>query len=62
MMGTYAHLNGEDIEREIFRVNGIPRNESLHPPAMRAKQCGGCGAVNAPTSRYWRICGIPIEG
>lgn len=62
MFSTYAHLTGNDIDREIHRLYGIS-NEELEATTnrMEPKICSHCKEVNSPISKHCHLCGHSLD-
>jgi len=61
MFETYAHLTNTDIDNEIFRRMGIVRPQPSVKPAMTARQCPQCAALNPPVHAYCSQCGHELD-
>lgn len=57
MFATYAHICGNDIDREVPGQYGIVRKEAKETTALEPVQCSSCLTVNAPGARYCTVCG-----
>lgn len=62
MFQTYAHLTGNDIDREILSTYGIsPESEGISHARMEPRQCEYCKTINSPISNFCSLCGRPLD-
>lgn len=62
MFSTYAHLTGNDIDREINRLYGISNDElEATTNRMLPKICPHCKELHGPISKHCHICGHSLD-
>ncbi len=60
-INTYAHLTDVDVEREFATREGIKlKSPEIDKKILEPRQCGRCLAINAPTDKFCRTCGLPL--
>ncbi len=57
MFATYAHLTGQDIDKEVLGQYGIIQQEEAEERHLEPVQCPGCKTINTPRSNYCSTCG-----
>ncbi len=57
MFATYAHLTGQDIDKEVLGQYGILPQEEAEARCLEPVQCPGCKTINAPRANYCSTCG-----
>lgn len=57
MFATYAHLTGQDIDKEVLGQYGLIQQEKAEERYLEPVQCPGCRTINAPRSNYCSTCG-----
>lgn len=58
MFKNYAHLSGDDTDREIFKLYGIePATAQVTDQKIEPRVCPHCKELNAPISKYCHVCG-----
>jgi ribosomal protein L37AE/L43A len=57
MFATYAHLTGQDIDKEVLGQYGIIQQEETEERHLEPVQCPGCKTINAPRANYCSTCG-----
>ena len=58
MFRTYAHLTGTDIDREVYRLNGVKMAAQMEEnQGVGPRICSGCNEPNSPISKYCHRCG-----
>lgn len=62
MFGTYAHLTGRDIDREILGHYGVTVAAEAADTSLEPRECPGCHTINAPTARYCTTCHRALTG
>jgi len=62
MFSTYAHLTGNDIDREINKLYGIS-NDELKATVNRVEPriCPRCKEVHGPCTKYCHNCGHSLD-
>lgn len=61
MFRDYAHLNGDDTDREIFKLYGIEQVTTQEVEGkIEPRVCSHCHELNAPISRHCHLCGHPL--
>lgn len=59
---TYAHLSGNDIDKEMLRFYGIDESQREAPLSKLEPQiCPTCNSICGPTSRYCSVCGKLLD-
>ena len=62
MVGLYTHLSGKDTDSVILRSSGIIEQEELPKPSpLQEKECPRCHSMNAGTSEFCGLCGLPFD-
>ncbi|PWR75342.1 site-specific integrase, partial [Methanospirillum stamsii] len=62
MFRDYAHLNGDDTDREIFKLYGIEHTTTqVTEGKIEPKICPHCHEINSPVSKYCHICSHPLD-
>ena len=62
MFATYAHLTGQDIDKEVLGQYGIIQQEETEERHLEPVQCPGCKTINAPCANYCSTCGRSFTG
>jgi len=63
MLRTYAHLTGQDIERELRRVYNLETVEEMRQKSVLEPQiCRHCHMIMPPAAEYCAICGESLRG
>jgi len=62
MFATYAHLTGQDIDKEVLGQYGIIQQEETEERHLEPVQCPGCKTINAPHANYCSTCGRSFTG
>jgi site-specific recombinase XerD len=62
MFATYAHLTGQDIDKEVLGQYGIIQQEEAEERHLEPVQCPGCKTINAPHANYCSTCGRSFTG
>jgi len=65
MLRTYAHLTGQDIERELRRVyclEDTEEEEKKNKSALEPHVCPHCHMIMPPAAEYCAICGESLNG
>lgn len=58
MFKNYAHLNGDDTDREIFRLYGLEHSTTqVTGKKIEPHVCPHCKELNGPMSSFCHICG-----
>ncbi|WP_292488910.1 site-specific integrase [Methanoculleus sp. 10] len=57
MFATYAHLTGQDIDREVLGKYGLIQQEEAEERYLEPVQCPDCKTINAPRANYCITCG-----
>jgi len=60
MARVYVHMSGRDVDKELFRINGIiPEDEKKAETTLKCPRCGAdCGGSSAS---FCRACGLPLN-
>jgi site-specific recombinase XerD len=63
MFSNYAHLTGNDIDREIHRLYGIDPKSTQEEEnvTLEPKVCPYCKEINSPVSMHCHICGHALS-
>jgi len=62
MFQTYAHLTGNDIDKEILSTYGISAEQQAKGHArLEPRQCEHCKTINSPISNFCSLCGRPLD-
>ncbi len=62
MFQTYAHLTGNDIDKEILSTYGISAEQQGNAHArLEPRQCEHCKTINSPISKFCSLCGRPLD-
>lgn len=63
MLRTYAHLTGQDIERELRRVYCLEdTEEEKKKSTLEPHVCPHCHMIMPPAAEYCAICGESLDG
>ncbi|MHC1630105.1 MAG: tyrosine-type recombinase/integrase [Methanoculleaceae archaeon] len=62
MFATYAHLTGQDIDREVLGKYGLIQQDEAEERYLEPVQCPGCKTINAPRANYCSTCGRSFTG
>ena len=63
MLQTYAHLTGQDIEREMRRIYNLETPEDKKQKSvLEPRICRHCHMIMPPASEYCAICGESLHG
>ena len=63
MLRTYAHLTGQDIERELRRVYCLEDTEGeKKKSALEPHVCSHCHMIMPPAAEYCAVCGQSLMG
>lgn len=61
MFTTYAHLTGQDIDREMLAKAGLLKEQpQAETDPLRPRICPHCQRRNAPTDDYCTKCGTGL--
>ncbi len=60
MPRIYVHLSGRDIDKAIYRMYGLEKEEERREEIKPVK-CPRCGYLNAPTDRYCGRCALVLD-
>jgi len=61
MPRTYVHLSGRDLDAAILRLAGIQAEEEARGEEFKPKTCPRCREQNAPSDRFCKRCGSPLD-
>ena len=61
MPRTYVHLSGRDLDTAVLKLAGIQVQEEEGGEAFKAKTCPRCKEKNAPSDRFCKRCGSPLD-
>jgi len=62
MFINYAHLTGNDIDREIYKLYGIePKAVQESAEKLEPRVCPNCNEVNSPISKYCHLCSHALD-
>lgn len=62
MFINYAHLTGNDIDREICKLYGLKTTASqVVDNILEPRVCTHCREMNSPVSRVCHLCGHPLN-
>jgi len=63
MFATYAHLTGNDVDREINKLYGISSDElEATTNRLEPRICPHCNEGNSPISKHCHLCGESLDG
>ncbi len=57
----YVHVSSRDLDRELFRLQGIRVEEEEERDEFRILTCGRCGRTSSPFSKACGNCGLPFD-
>lgn len=60
MVGTYIHLSGRDVDREVLKAQGIVQKEGEEESKLKPIKCPICERENPATAKFCQRCGKPI--
>ena len=61
MPRTYVHLSGRDLDTAVLKLAGIQVEEEKSGEEFKPKTCPRCGEKNAPSDKFCKRCGSPLD-
>lgn len=61
MASVYVHLSGRDVDRALFKLNGIEEPEEKREEEIKTLVCPRCKSRNSPDARFCSKCGLCLD-
>jgi len=61
MAATYVHLSGRDVDRALFKLNGIGVSEADDKESFSSPVCPRCKERSSPDSKFCAQCGLCLD-
>lgn len=63
MASVYIHMSGKNLDKALFKLNGIENNENekKEETDFKSKKCSKCGEISPPTNKFCSKCGFVLD-
>ena len=63
MASVYIHMSGKNLDKALFKLNGIEdnENEKKEETDFKSKKCSRCGEISPPTNKFCSKCGYVLD-
>jgi len=61
MASIYVHLSGRDVDKALFKVYGIQKEEKKEESQLNPKKCPRCQETNQFTNVFCNKCGMILD-